>query len=125
VVPSGRSTDALPRSFPPRPNPHAAARERMARRHVGAGRGSGSARHRANALPPARSRKRNRHSVAAVEQPIAGAARSRSIYRAPGMPRGARDRWMTVPEIERSASPADAKIVRRIAAGSDRRTIAR
>ena len=107
----------------PRPDPDAAAL--MARRYVGAaGRGSGSARIARTRFPPGGSRRRNQSpSPRSADR---GRRVRVEIYRA-GRWRGARDRWMTVPEIERSVRLpfADAKIVRRISPpGSDRRTIA-
>jgi len=53
--------------------------------------------------------------AATVEQPIAGRRVRVEIYPAPGAPAGAGDRWMTVSEVEESASPSlTKKIVRRI-----------
>jgi A/G-specific adenine glycosylase len=82
----------------------------------------------ADRLAEARARFRRRFPTAArrpadvVEQPIAGRRVRVEIYPAPGIPRGARDRWMTLSEIEGSASPSlTKKIVRRNS--PDRRTI--
>jgi A/G-specific adenine glycosylase len=63
--------------------------------------------------------------VAVIEQPIAGRRVRVEVYRTPGVPRGARDRWMTASAIEGSASPSlTKKIVRQIVPDpSGRRTI--
>jgi hypothetical protein len=65
--------------------------------------------------------------VAVIEQPIAGRRVRVEVYRTPGAPPGARDRWMTASAIEGSASPSlTKKIVRRIVPDpSGRRTISK
>jgi hypothetical protein len=85
----------------------------------------------ADRLAVARARFRRRFPTASpdpaavVEQPIAGRRVRVEIYRTPGVPPGAGDRWMTVSEIEGSASPSlTKKIVRRISPDrAGRRTI--
>ncbi len=76
-------------------------------------------------LPAARARFRRRFPGAAsrsegtVEQPIAGRRVRVEIYRAHGVAPEPGDRWMTAPQIERSATPSlTKKIVRRLSLGS-------
>ncbi len=61
----------------------------------------------------------SRKPMAAIEQPIAGRRLRVEIYRSPAPLPEPGDRWMTIDEIESSASPSlTKKIARRISAGA-------